>query len=423
MTLEMNGFSYKTIEVDDSKAGSDVTVAINETATEIENEDYAITLKGGELTIANRKTGVTYADAIRFTNDSDAGDNYDHSPMENDWELDLDLNNALVTVEKTPTTQTLTAKGKWLVPANMEERAARVTSSELAYEFSLSLSNTSEVIGVHIEVDNKALNHRLRMVVDSQVASEFSYAGTQFSEIAREVNPPELKTWKEDGWLEEPTTTEPLLNTVALKGDDKFTAIFTQGCKEYQIVGEEFDKISVTLFRACGHFGLPDLSRRPGRASGTPNKITPTPDSQLQKRLTFDLGLVTGATYESNQVRQQYVEFATDTVFYHEQNLCRAGEYNISFFATNPLRDQVPANFSLFEVENTDAVFSTLTKAKDNNGYILRMYNCEEQAIEAGKVSSAHGYQTRETTNLLEQGQGEVKAELRQGELRSVRIA
>ncbi|MBY5946698.1 glycosyl hydrolase-related protein [Photobacterium rosenbergii] len=423
MTLEMNGFSYKTIEVDDSKAGSDVTVAINETANVIENDDYEITLKGGELTIANRKTGVTYTDAIRFSNDSDAGDNYDHSPMENDWELDLDLNNSLVTIEKTPATQTLTAKGKWLVPANMEERAARITSSELAYELSLSLCNTSDVIGVHIEVDNKALNHRLRMVVDSQVASEFSYAGTQFSEIAREVNPPELKTWKQDGWLEEPTTTEPLLNTVALKEDGKYTAIFTQGCKEYQIVGEKFDKIAITLFRACGHFGLPDLSRRPGRASGTPNKITATPDSQLQKRLTFDLGIVTGSDYKSNLVRQQYVEFATDTVFYHEQNLCRAGEYNISFFATNPLREQVPANFSLLEVEATDAVFSTLTKAKDNNGYLLRMYNCEEQAIEAGQINTVHGYQPRELTNLLEQSQGEVTPTLRQGELRTVRIA
>lgn len=179
----------------------------------------------------------------------------------------------------------------------------------------------------------------------------------------------------------------------------------------------------MTLFRACGHFGLPDLSRRPGRASGTPNKITPTPDSQLQKVMTFDLGIVTGDHYQSNQVRQQYVEFATETVFYHEQNLCRAGEYNISFFATNPLRDQVPANFSLFELENTDAVFSTLTKAKDNNGYILRTYNCEETAIDAGTLKSAHGYQAQEVTNLLEQSQGDVTPELRQGELRSVRIA
>ncbi len=423
LTLNMNGFSYMTIEVDDSRLGTDVKQAMTQVANTIENDDYQITLERGEITITNRKTGVVYTDAIRFSDDSDAGDNYDHSPMENDWALDLDLNNSLVTVEQTPMTQTLTAKGKWLVPANMQERAAREVSSELAYEFSLSLCNTNEVISVHIEVDNKALNHRLRMVVDTQIASELSLAGTQFSEISREVNPAEVKTWKEDGWLEEPTTTEPLLNTVALKGEDKFTAIFTHGCKEYQIVGQEFDKIAVTLFRACGHFGLPDLSRRPGRASGTPNKITPTPDSQLLKRLTFDLAIVTGAQYQANVIRQQYVEFATQTVFYHEQKLCRAGEYNISFFDTNPLRNQIPSNFSLFEVQGTDAVFSTLIKAKDGNGYILRMYNCEESPIEAGSVASAHGYQCLETTNLLEQGQGEVATTLRQGELRSVRIA
>lgn len=47
LTLEMNGFSYMTIEVDDSCLGSNVTLAQVESANRIENDDYAISLERG----------------------------------------------------------------------------------------------------------------------------------------------------------------------------------------------------------------------------------------------------------------------------------------------------------------------------------------------------------------------------------------
>ncbi|MFK5284013.1 hypothetical protein ACI3PL_30990, partial [Lacticaseibacillus paracasei] len=53
------------------------------------------------------------------------------------------------------------------------------------------------------------------------------------------------------------------------------------GEKEFQLIGDQFDQLAVTMFRGVGYLGRPDLKRRSGDASGLQTKYVPTPDSQL----------------------------------------------------------------------------------------------------------------------------------------------
>ncbi|MNG86890.1 Mannosylglycerate hydrolase [compost metagenome] len=398
--IDLPAFGYKVAEVVDGGEPIGRSLLAISPAAVIENEHYRVWVAEGEIHLFDRRLGKEFTNVLSFENDGDAGDNYDHCPPEQDWCLALDLAGAEVTVTELSHSATLSLKGEWRVPSSLAHRARQEADKLLPFSLELTLKEGGDVIGLHVAVHNQSLNHRLRMLVNTQIASRFSRAGTQFYEVERETEPKELAIWREQGFVEEPTTTEPLLNHVSLIGEQYYTSVFTHGCKEYQVVGEAFDRLAITLFRACGHFGLPDLSRRPGRASGLAEKLIPTPDSQLQKSLSFDLALHFGQHYQANRIRQRYVKFAALNPYYHEQSLSRTGEFNISYFHTNPLGFKVPNQYSLGELKGSEAVFSTLLKGPDG-GYLLRLCNCEERAIQPGELCSAEGIGMKAMANLL----------------------
>lgn len=399
--IDLPAFGYQVVEVMDGGEPVGRSLAVASPAAVIENEHYRVWVAEGEIHLFDRRLGKEFTNVLGFENDGDAGDNYDHCPPEQDWCLALDLAGAEVTVTELPHSATLRLEGEWRVPSDLAHRARQEADRALPFSLELTLEEGADVIGLHVAVDNQSQNHRLRLLVNAQIASRFSRAGTQFYEVERETEPKELAIWREQGFVEEPTTTEPLLNHVSLVGERYYASVFAHGCKEYQVVGEAFDRLAITLFRACGYFGLPDLSRRPGRASGLAEKLIPTPDSQLQKSLSFDLALHLGQRYEGNRIRQRYVKFAAIKPYYHEQSLSRTGEFNISYFHTNPLGFKVPNRFSLGELKGSEAVFSTLLKGPD--GYLLRLCNGEDRAVQPGEFCSDTGLGMRGMANLLGQ--------------------
>ncbi|MGL5699606.1 MAG: glycoside hydrolase family 38 C-terminal domain-containing protein, partial [Kluyvera sp.] len=400
VSILLPAFGYKVLEVDDTLSPTVKTEKVTSEAATIQNAFYQLTLQDGKINLIDRQLDKVFNDILSFENDGDAGDNYDHCPPEQDWTLPLSFATAQVSVSQHLHSHILHVKGEWLVPADLNQRAQHKADQSLPFSLELSLQEGSDVIGIKVNIVNKSLNHRLRMLVNAQIASRFSRAGTQFFEIERDTQPVELKDWREKGFVEEPTTTEPLLNYVSLVGEQYYTSIFSHGCKEYQVKGDRYDRLAVTLFRACAYFGLPDLSRRPGRASGLSEKLIETPDSQLLKSLSFDLALHIGAVYQANQIRQRYVNFAKLNAYYHEQILSRTGEFDIHFFHTNPLDFTVPNQFSLGALEGFEGVFSTLIK-HSAEGYLLRVYNSDTREIHLGQFSSPHHLAITATTNML----------------------
>lgn len=400
MAIELPALGYKIIEVDDNLPPALRTMPTRPALATIENTFYRLTLEGGQINLFDHQLSKTFNNVLSFENDGDAGDNYDHCPPDDDWVVPLDFTGAQVSVTQHPHSCEMQVCGEWRVPADLTQRACHNADQVLPFCLVLSLQAGSDVLGIKLEVDNKSLNHRLRLLINTQLASRFSRAGTQFFEIARDTQPAELNNWREKGFVEEPTTTEPLLNTVSLIGEHYYTSLFSHGCKEYQVVGDQYDRLAITLFRACGYFGLPDLSRRPGRASGLSEKLIPTPDSQLQQRLNFELALHLGRTYQANPVRRRYVKFARPTAYYHQQSLSRTGEFNIHFFHTNPLDFKVPRQFSLGTLQGFEGVFSTLIKHAEE-GYLLRVYNSEERDIKLGEFVSPENLRMTMSTNML----------------------
>lgn len=373
ITLEINdveAFSYHTLYVVE---GEKEDCSIIEKTEAIENEYYRIVKTETGLRLYHKEFHTTTEDFIYIEESGDEGDNYDYSyPVEDMINVDSFAHaSCCCTTCKEQAKMVMT--GSLAFPSNLKKRASHVVDTENPYEIEIQLKKKDRTIGIKGFVNNHAKNHRVRIVVRTPYDTTHSLAGTQFGNIQRENNPKIMQDWKREGWLEEPSPIYPFLNYVVLAQEDKGLAIFTKASKEYEIIGKTYSDFAVTIFRSVGHLGLPDLQRRPGRASGVAEKIIPSPDSQMLGKNYFDLGLHPLSTIDTNSIVNRYNEYAVEECYYQNQTLNRV-VYPISYFHTNPLYNEVEDSYVLpMNMEYKEYAFSTLEC--NNEKGILRLFN------------------------------------------------
>lgn len=165
--------------------------------------------------------------------------------------------------------QELTIKLQLTVPYDLEERSKQLAGTSLQITAKVALNKDDAVIRFHVDVDNHALDHRLRVLFDTGIASNVSLSDQQFGTIERPTElTQELEWWNNEHWEEKPITIEPMQSFVALRDEAYGAALLTDCVREYQITGEGYTTIAYTLFRCFGKMGKENLLYRPGRASG-----------------------------------------------------------------------------------------------------------------------------------------------------------
>ena len=388
---DMPALGYETLAV---REGAQTTLCTQAVQTDgmIENDIYALWLgKHGGLSLRDKRTGITYEDILFWEESGDAGDNYDYSAPENDQTIEANfVGCSIVRSLQGSDWAELCLTGTLQIPGNLTARAEQHTDTAMPYTVTLTLKRGESTVHVDGTVENVAKNHRVRLVLRTPYQNDCAIAGTQFGVIDRPIHPKTLDAWKQDGWLEAPSPIDPLLNHVSMANDTGAVIVFTKGIKEYEII--HGSDIALTLFRSVGHLGLPDLTRRPGRASGLAERIIESPLSQMLGCNHFAFAFSYAEKYDANEVGKQYVEAVTTTCSYQNQRMNKV-VYPISYFETNPLPFQVPQTFSLFEVKGMTGVFSTVCAAESGCGYLLRLSNQNATTIPVGEITSTESHQ------------------------------
>lgn len=428
---DVPSIGYKTLHVIDEAAQRGAkAVPTNQI---IENEFYIISYENRQVKIIDKLHNKTYEKAIYLEESGDEGDNYDYSNPTLDMIITDSFENANVTTINAGAISKMVIKGSMLTPKTLEERAVNKLSTVNDYEIELILKQNDKVIGIIGEFDNKANNHRIRLAFRSFHIHKNSIAGTAFGYINRETEPANLQEWRsktfdnepiesDNDWLEEPTPTYPLLNHVSLAKNDDVVTVFTRSAKEYEVIGEGYTDIAVTLFRATGHLGLPDLNRRPGRASGLQEKLFETPLSQMQGINQFELGLSYYSEYDGNIIGKDYTNFATDKVYYQNQKLERV-VFPICFLDVAPLGHKIEEVHSMIELVDSEGTFGTYVKSTTDEAYILRIFNNSNSAVNAGYLKG--NCKEVRFTNLLCQNDAPATKELgilKPGEIKNIKI-
>lgn len=166
----------------------------------------------------------------------------------------------------------------------------------------LSVDAGSDVLRLRVRGRNRAGDHRLRLLIRTDVANGQLWADAAFGPVLREP----LEVPPEDSRAEQPPPTAPLHRYVSRYTTDRGATIFSDGLAEYEAAPD--GSVAVTLVRAVGQLSRADLPERPGHA-GWP---AATPGAQSRGRFGGVFGLMLHGSRDDDAI--DLVERTADDV-------------------------------------------------------------------------------------------------------------
>lgn len=247
----------------------------------------------GSLTV-HTSFGQEHRSVVRLVDEGDRGDSYDFSPTSEGALALAPAGEARVDVaEEGPVRASLDVSFTALVPSGLaDDRRSRSRDLvELPVRYRVSVCMASERVVVNGTLDNRARDHRVRVLFDAGIQATHIVADGQFSVEERPISPPDTT-----GWAQSITSIRPHQSWVSLADHDRGICIHTDGLHEHEAVPSSRDAasaIGVTLLRSFGWLSRGDLDTRRGQAG----PMIETPDAQEigLNRFRFSFQLVPGA--------------------------------------------------------------------------------------------------------------------------------
>ncbi len=237
----------------------------------IENEALRVVVGlDGSFLITDRATGERSGRQNVLLDEGDRGDLYTHSyagpaigssGLRGTRTTGVEGDRATVTVEF--------ALG---LPAAL--RADRLARSpdlvDCPVRASISLDAGARRVDVALSIENRARDHRLRVLCETSTRSLTHVAGAAFAWLERPT-----RVSPKRGWREQPTAERCVHDFVAVEGSQRGIAVGVEGLREYGVL-HDGGTIAITLLRAVGWLSRDDLPERRGHAG----PATETPSAQ-----------------------------------------------------------------------------------------------------------------------------------------------
>ncbi len=385
----------------------------------IENEFYRVeaNAEDGTLSVTDKKTGMVFAGLNRFVDGGDVGDLYTYCPPERDILIGEPMEPPKIDlVNAGPVRATLRISSRWALPsacaASRAERSARLTTCLIVSE--VSLLPGVQRIDIHTSVENKARDHRLRVLFPvpypvEQVAAEGTFeVRNRPARLPRPLNVAE--------WAEEPVNVFPQKRFVDLSNGEIGLGVLNQGLPECEVVQdgpglentEAQAAVALTLLRCVEWLSRGDLNTRHGHAG----PMEQTPEAQCLGRQEFDYALV---PHSGNwEVEEALV-------------LREAQAFNTPLSTRVVVAEQhegpLASCSTLVTVEPRELVVSAIKRRNAGSGLVVRVYNPLDREIDA-TIRPGLAYATIHMANLLEECQEQVETSsvLKTGDIGSVEV-
>ncbi|ELJ8293029.1 alpha-mannosidase [Enterobacter roggenkampii] len=343
--------------------------------SEIENAHYRLTLIDGMLTLHDKRSGRCISSFFALEDCADAGDSYDFSPLAGDTPTRCDQF-TLVDCLKTPLVEKLIVEATLLLPpdlAGRQENARTPLSLRLACE----LRDHDPNLYVDSSLENSHCDHRLRLLINSDIHTRHAIASQPFAIIERETGC-HAEEWQEH-YREMPVDIETSEGIIAVAQAGKALVVNSRGMKEFQIIGDAPATVALTLFKSTGVLGRSDLDWRPGRASGINNTVVETPDAQLLKPLRFSFTVALADSADHLTLRQLENQTAGQPFTYQRQTL-HTLDHRLERFSLRLPDRRLPAEFSLLYLPEP-LILSALPHAQQSQGTVVRVFNAGTEPV------------------------------------------
>jgi len=343
---------YQAFAVKPGKAGiAGEAGSIVRGESELENEFLQVAVnRNGTLKLTEKSTGRRMDSLCFFEDTAEFGDPWNRVVPEGDAPRTTLDGEATCRVERSgPLEGRLKVALCFSVPAGREDSAARSKEQvQIPITLVVSLKKGLPLLEVAVELDNRARDHRLRLMIPSALPkAEFSFAEGQFDVLARPIRLPEAA-----GWKEPPYPTHPMWNFVDVSDGSDGVAILNDGLTEYEVVDDETRTIAITLIRAFGKFVF-------GR---------PTPEAQCLGRHEY-----------------RFAIFPHRGCWRDTDIFLKTAHHIVALQALEsaPTRGHLPAARSWFRLSPATLVFSGIKPGEDGESVVLRFWNPFEEERKA----------------------------------------
>ncbi len=364
---------YLTVNVEDSPAPFRQPEQIK--GEGIENTYYQLTLDTGTLTLHDKRSGRRIPSFFTLEDCADAGDSYDFSPLAGDTPTRCS-HFTLVDCLKTPLVEKLIVEATMLLPRDLTDRQED-TRTPFSLRLVCELRHGDPNLYVEASLENSHCDHRLRLLIGSDIHTRHALASQPFAIIQRETGYDD-ENWQER-YREMPVDIETSEGIIAVTEPGKALVVTSRGMKEFQIIGSEPAAIALTMFKSTGVLGRNDLDWRPGRASGINNTVVETPDAQLLKPLRFSFTVALADNADHLTLRQLENQAAGQPFIYQRQTL-HTLDHRLERFALRLPECRIPAEFSLLTLPEP-LILSALPHAQQLHGTVVRLFNAGTEPV------------------------------------------
>ncbi len=217
----------------------------------------------------------------------------------------------------------------------------------------VSLFNGRPTIAIRTVFDNRAEDHRLRVLFPTPFRPRTVNAAGHFHVIERSVDKPSGV-----GWVERPSPTDHQLEYVSLSNGRRGLTLINRGLPEYEVIkGKKGHTLALTLLRAVGWLSRDDFITRKGHAGPG----FPAVEAQCPGENSYEYSLL-----------------------FHPGDWRRARAWRFAHDFNSPLVARQadsredggqPAQMSLLSLAPDNLVISAVKKAEDDKGIVVRFWN------------------------------------------------
>jgi alpha-mannosidase len=244
------------------------------------------------------------------------------------------------------------------IEKNRQRRSKKCTKIPIVS--SISLISGVRRINVYSEVENKAKDHRLRVLFPSSVNVDKCIADGHFGVIQREAYFKEKPTFRNPF---EYYSTRNQKTFVSVSDNQYGLTIANKGLPEYEILKNKKESVvALTLFRSIGWLSRKDIITRPTHAG----PALPTPDAQCLGKNIFEYSIIP-------HTKNWFDSMAYQAAFQFNSPLiaCRAKKEK------GILKDSL----SLISIQPKELIISSIKKSENGDNLTVRFYNIENYPV------------------------------------------
>lgn len=355
----------------------------------IQNEYIRLSVsEDGRVSLTDLKTGRTAEDCLYFEDTADRGDSYVYFPAGDEPILSGAYKPEITVLEKNVFKGRIKLMWKLPLPAyyDFENRRRSEETEASALSLTLTVIKGRPAAEIGYEIDNRSKDHRVRLVVKTDVEDGSCFADIPYDIVRRTENQHFAGTM---------SRVFPNTSFALLQGGGKGFAVLTEGAHEFEQTDEQ--TLAFTVLRATGV-----INRDPESLKAGGGEIWRCPANQCLRKLGGRLGLLPfGGDYETAEIPKAVLAFRNPLLalaapedrrkFSGGRPAVQATELQEYFYLSDAYpQGRVPDRRPVLSVKGESVTVSAFKKAEDGKGLILRLFNYSEEPKKAEVAIRGH---------------------------------